>query len=159
MIRKDTADRLKDFSFMENTDAPVPAPAVRKLYRLAKEMSVDLDRMQILLNVCEATHEPIGYKPPPIDISVYTNQIREMADEIKGLNEKVVSLEKDLEITTKSRDSWQTDALRETQNNIDKIDKINELEAKLALLKEENKKLQPNHTPQRPSEKRPSKWK
>lgn len=87
-------DKLKDFEGLVNTvQDTVPHAAVRKLYKIAKDLAAELDRLEGALANVEQVAEPL--KPFPDNESIYADQIREMTEEIKILEAQIAELKSD----------------------------------------------------------------
>lgn len=90
---KTLSDKLKDFEGLVKTKQDtVPYKAVRKLYKLALELS---DRVKVLESskkVVEQVAEPLR---PFGNEKILTDQIREMTKEVEGLKKEIEELKSD----------------------------------------------------------------
>lgn len=101
-------DKLKDFEGLVNTvQDTVPHAAVRKLYKIAKDLATELDRLEGALANVEQVAETL--KPFPDNESIYADQIREMTEEISALNGRLKEIEiLEAQIAELKSDKWYT---------------------------------------------------
>lgn len=91
MSKRALTDKVKDYeSLIKSVTDLVPMSAVRKLYKLTKDLSDKLETIEVPLEPSD-----LSMKSHEQDLNEYSNQIREMSKEIIELKKENQELKSD----------------------------------------------------------------